>query len=209
MTTLVIFLTIFSTLAYGYLSRMAGGAKPKLPLGLDQWLYAIPYFLVCLPFGYLYGIFSGLGAFLGKRTGHGNALDYATEDKAHEDDPEKLEYLILPLKNRISEYWYDFLLMSITGLATNLLAGIFVIFFLSPILGLLILLGGASKGLAYAIGWRIFPQGRSHYWRFYDNYKWPHNEFQESTQIGEFLTGIFGLLPVFFVFYSTLFGLLG
>lgn len=71
-------------------SRMSGGAKPKLGWGLDQWLYAIPYALVVwfatttLPstfwaFNHISELtFQGItislayfGAFFGKRTGHG------------------------------------------------------------------------------------------------------------------------------------------
>lgn len=38
-----IFMVLLVALVGGWISRMCGGGKPKLPWGLDQWIYALPY----------------------------------------------------------------------------------------------------------------------------------------------------------------------
>jgi len=43
MITVLGIISVVGALLYGWNSRMAGGGPPKLPLGLDQWIYAIPY----------------------------------------------------------------------------------------------------------------------------------------------------------------------
>ena len=202
--------------AGGWFSRMAGGGPPKLPWGLDQWLYALPYLIISLPALAVIACFlnkaaqvgkattrgdisrrSGFtrlrlliltslpyfGAFIGKRTGHGGGIDAGTNEKEPGSgrEPEKLEYLILPLHSKMPRYWYDILLLSITGLAVTLIAGIMLLFISIPY-GLLVLLSGVMKGPAYMIGWRIYPKGHGR--------GIPH--LNEATAIGEFLTGWFG-----------------
>lgn len=183
----------------GWLSRMCGGAPPKLPWGMDQWLYASPYGLISLPassaillllftinvkpraywkFVALIALLPYFGAFLGKRTGHGGGIDAGTSKKNRED--ESLEFLIKPLHGNIDEYWYDMLLLAITGIATTLLAGT-IICFLDIAAGTLILVSGGFKAVAYMIGWTIYPSGKGK--------GIPH--LNEATAIGEFLTGIF------------------
>jgi hypothetical protein len=48
---------------------MCGGGKPKLPLGLDQFVYALPY--VLFGSGWLSPAIAYAGGVYGKRTGHG------------------------------------------------------------------------------------------------------------------------------------------
>lgn len=183
----------------GWLSRMCGGAPPKLPWGLDQWLYALPYLVISLPASLAVAAlastkkenrkyFSSIAllpytaAFLGKRTGHGGGMDLATNNKepGQGREAERLEFLILPLHGKISQYWYDTLLLAITGIAVTLLAGILVMF-VSFGCGLLLAISGLSKAPAYMIGALIYPdrKGRGI----------PH--LNEATAIGEFLTGFF------------------
>lgn len=180
-------------LIFGYLSRMCGGAPPKLPLGLDQHLYAVPYALVT----YLALNVSGasvaimaigtflayLGAFLGKRTGHGQYMDLGSwESKV---DPERLDSVVRlfwgPDINTLEDtskgnYWRDFTGLVVTGFLVSIVASLALLFTGHLLLGLGVLLGGAAKGVAYMIGWKS-PIGK-------------------PTEIGEFLTGVFGGLPL-------------
>lgn len=192
MTVALIF--IFA-LCGGWLSRMCGGGPPKLPWGLDQWLYAIPYALIAmpvlLPFAAWVGIsekhrkyvpaillFPFAGAFAGKRTGHGNGIDVGRMPRGKD---EALEFIIKPLHGKIPEYWYDVLLLSVTGLAVPILAGA-IVAFINPLAGLFLALSGLTKGPAYMIGYAIYPTGAGKGIPY----------LNEATAIGEFLTGFFG-----------------
>lgn len=190
-------LVIGFALLGGWLSRMCGGAPPKLPLGLDQWLYALPYLLIgipAIPFivsalrlppkhrqvaGFCSLEVSYLGAFAGKRTGHGNGFDLGHAERGKDD--EALEFIVQPLHGKIPEYWYDALLVAVTGLAVTLAAGI-VVSVINPLAGVLLALSGLSKAPAYMIGWAIYPN--------HSGKGIPY--LNESTAIGEFLTGFFG-----------------
>lgn len=181
---------------------MCGGGPPKLPWGLDQWIYGLPYALIALPITFTAGVFFGraeknpkymwatillpyAGAVVGKRTGHGGGIDMGTW--TGERDDEALEFLIKPLRGKISEYWYDALLLAITGVAVTLIAG-FVLMFIHPWAGILLALSGLTKAPAYMIGWAIYPTGSGK--------GIPH--LNEATAIGEFLTGFFayGILGI-------------
>jgi len=164
----------------GFVSRMCGGMPPKLPWGLDQHIYAAPYAFVVWPVSWIASVASYVGAFLGKRTGHGNGIDAG--HVPHPSDDEKLEFLIKWLHGRIPEYWYDILLLSITGFAVTLVAGVCLLF-VNPLAGTVIALSGLTKGFAYMVGWFVYPNGSS---------KNAYKELNEATEIGEFLTGFFG-----------------
>lgn len=186
----------------GWLSRMCGGGPPKLPWGLDQWIYGLPYALIALPVTATLGALVGLeekdrkymkaaillpyaGAVVGKRTSHGGGIDMGTWPFDRED--EALEFLIKPLRGKISEYWYDALLLAVTGVAVTLIAG-FVLIFIHPWAGILLAFSGMTKAPAYMIGWAIYPTGSGK--------GIPH--LNEATAIGEFLTGFFayGILGI-------------
>lgn len=113
-----------------------------------------------------------------KRTGHGGGIDAGTSTKVRED--EKLEFIIKPLHGKISEYWYDMLLLAVTGLAVTLPAGI-VLAFANIEAGLLVVLSGLLKAPGYMIGWLIYPDGHGR--------GIPH--LNEATAIGEFLGSFF------------------
>lgn len=182
---------VFSAMG-GWISRMCGGGKPKLPLGLDQWLYALPYgaltFYALLstvqPFSpypwYIWAlsITAYLGAFLGKRTGHGGFMDLGTWTKPRGD--ERLEFIIKRWYGRISEYAYDFLGLAITGLSTSLFAAA-IIFTQSPLAALALLCGGALKAAAYAIGWK--------------------QPWIQPTVFGEVFTGVFAYGSIAIAFW--------
>lgn len=108
----------------------------------------------------------------GKSTGHGNGMDLGTRPRGED---ERLEFLIKWLHGKIPEYWYDVLLLSVTGVAAIFGAAI-AFAFINPVFSGMILLGGALKGPAYIIGYKL-------------SAKW-------KTQIGEFLTGFFAYLPL-------------
>lgn len=174
----------------GFLSRMCGGMRPKLPWGLDQWLYALPYGL--LPGAALWalnpyvavvlGLLSYAGALLGKRTGHGGGLDLGTWTRPRDD--ERLEFLIKPLHGKIPEYWYDVLLLAITGLAVSLVASVSIAV-VNPLAAIPTLVGGLLKPLPYMLGWKLHPKSES-----------PSKvkELDEATEVGEAGTGLLGYL---------------
>lgn len=91
-------------------------------------------------------------------TGHGGGMDLGKSDK--ERDDETLEFIIKWAHGKIPEYWYDVILLSVTGLAITLPVGIAT---LNPWLAL----SGAMKGPAYMAA---------------DN-------LNEGTEGGELLTG--------------------
>lgn len=190
----VIFILLFALLG-GWLSRMAGGGPPKLPWGLDQWLYGVPYALIALPVLAPLAAYMGvkeknsrialsilflpyIGAVAGKRTGHGGGIDMGTWADPRED--ERLEFIIKPLRGKISEYWYDALLMGVTGVACTLIASIMV-WSVDVWGGLALALSGLTKAPAYMIGWGIYPSGSGKGIPY----------LNEATAIGEFLTGFF------------------
>lgn len=169
------FSLVLISLLFGWVSRMAGGGPPRLPWVTDQLIYALPYAIIAAPAG-PWAILAYAGAVLGKLTGHGGGIDLGHSVKGR--DPERLEFLIRFLRGRISEYWYDVLLLTVTGLAVTLLPGV-VILLLDPRAGVLIVLSGLLKAPAYMIGWLIYPKGKGR--------GIPH--LNGATEIGEFLTG--------------------
>lgn len=207
-------LTTLLALCFGWVSRMNGGAPPKLPLGLDAWVFAIPFGILgaitCGLYGFLGAYFT---AFLGKRLGHGQymVLPYSFKLISAEkidfivkqffgDDPRVTTRNKDNLKQNIDLYGTSKLKKrNLCGLAaTNfvvalgstvclLLAGHFV-------LGLAVLLGNTvGKPLGYFCGFYCNP--------YHSNTV--GGDFFESnlghpTALGEFLTGFFGTLPVFF-----------
>jgi hypothetical protein len=198
---------------------MAGGSPPKLPLGLDQWIYAIPYGAVSYlaasltPWMPLWGIIglTLLGyatAFLGKRTGHGQYLDLGTWTR--KITPEKLDFLVELVfgkdKNALEDNVKgnpnrDRFGLFVTGAVVA--SGCSIALMLSPggiIPGLLVLLGGGAKAAAYTFGWSLDEKLKG---TLGDKLR-PHH-LHEPTGIGEYLTGFLGGLPLFFIGLTLLF----
>ncbi len=190
---------ILIALAWGWIKRMSGGAPPKLPLGLDQWVFALPYLLCAFPVliasagaakfskGKIASIFViYMAAVTGTRTGHGGGIDMGTSTKERKD--EALEFIIKPLHGRISEYWYDALLLAVTGLAVTIPAGLGLAF-INPLAGLSVAASGLWKAVAYMIGWMIYPEGQGR----------GLTHLNEATAIGEFLHGFLTIAHLLFV----------
>lgn len=184
-----VLLTLFP-LVFAHLSRMAGGAFPKLPLGLDQHLYALPYGLLGgfigtslgIPFGVALGFLSYTTAFLGKRTGHGHYFNLAyTPDYGK---PEKMETILTPIfgPDTHTNYWRDFTGLALTGILVVL--GLCVTLVLTGfyLAAIVMFTSGFLKAVAYAIGWKLVPLHKQK----------PGKYLGEATAVGEFLTGLFG-----------------
>lgn len=127
-----------------------------------------------------------LGCMVFKNTGHGGGMDLAHSEKepggTPSRTPEKLEYLILLLHDKMPRYWYDFLLLAIIGFFSTLFPAI--AFGVVDILaGMILLAGGAfGKPVGYAIGWALHDAGLVQ--------KLP-DDLDEGTAVGEALTGFF------------------
>ncbi len=177
----------------GLLSRWHGGGfiggSPKI---LKAFLWSILFAFVSFAahWGHAdWKIVAGIGlgvlawCMVFKNTGHGGGMDLAhsVKEPGAGRTPEKLEYLILWLHGRIDQYRYDLLLLTIIG-AFSTLAPAIAIGWIHPLHGIAVFLGGAiGKPLGYAIGWKVYPRR--------DDRK--PDDFDEATEIGEFLTGVF------------------
>jgi hypothetical protein len=177
--------TLLGSLWMGLLSRVIGGNKGEIfPAWFNpfkDWVYALPYALVGLLLGHSLewsleatigvGVASLLGGLYGKRMGHGRAIDMGTVGGT-------------PLGDGLSLAW--------SGMVVTLIPSFLLAFFVSINLGLILLVSGALKSVAYYIGWL---QG---------DLPKLGNSFREPTQRGEFLTGLFGGFGVFFVLLKLL-----
>jgi hypothetical protein len=133
------------------LYRWRGMAHPKkhwFPRPFNQIAFALPFALLVVAHYGWNDVAFGVGFIalvlttLGVLTGHGGGHDLGTYEGERED--ERLEFIIKPLKSKMPEYWYDMLLLSITGMAITLPAGLLT---LNPALAL----SGLAKGPAYAV----------------------------------------------------------
>ena len=190
-------MVIAAALYGGVLSRWHGGGfisgSPKV---LKNSLWALPFaavsFLALHAHGvdgwplYLAAAVSFALCLFGKATGHGGGMDLAHSPKEPGGNPsrtlEKLERLIFWLYDKLPRYWYDFTLLVVIGLASTSGAAL-ALGYVNPLAGLIVAAGGAMKAVAYAIGWRL-----------HDLFSWPDSlpkDFDEPTELGEFLTGAF------------------
>lgn len=142
----------FLILAGALLYRWRGMAHPYkkfFPRPFNQAVFALPYaaitaafwwgmlsYWALVPAGVVW-VLSTLGAL----TGHGRGMDLGVTD---EGEPERLEFLIDWLKPYLPLYWYDMVLLSLTGLAITAPAGL-------ATGNLFLALSGALKGPAYAV----------------------------------------------------------
>ena len=175
-----------------FLSRWHGGGFGGGSKVLKNIIWALPFgcasfYITAQNAGVKIGVIFGLSAFLlcliGKATGHGGGMDLAhsLEEPGAGRRPEKLEYLILGLHGKMPQYWYDALLLMISGFAA-VSGAVFVFCYVNFWFGVIIALGGLSKALAYIIGWSLVDE---------DILDMDLKDFDEATEIGEFLTGFF------------------
>jgi hypothetical protein len=162
------------------ISRLHGGGWGlSLPKVVNNALWALPLGLASF---WAAGVWFGLVAFAmclaGKATGHGNFMDLGRFEGESKD--EALEFIIKPLRERISVFWYDLIGLAIVGFAA--VSGAALAFGLNNVIaGVVIALGGlAGKPLAYVIGWAL-----------QDKIKSLPYDFNHPTAIGELLTGFF------------------
>lgn len=142
----------------GWISRMCGGGRPRLPWGLDQWLYAIPYALVVLfanltVIGGFTGALALVGAMLGKRTGHGQYLSIGRRRQPPALD-EKLDFIVRFFMGpqRRPDRKRDLVGMLVTGTAVGLLPALFLVAGGHVAAAALVLLSGSAKCLGYWFG---------------------------------------------------------
>ena len=177
------------------LSRWHGGGfiggSPKF---LKAFLWSVPFAALAafvhwdkspwLLAGILLAVLAGTMLF--RNTGHGGGMDLAHSPKepGAGRTPEKLEYLILPLHSRMSQYWYDFLLMAIIGLfgALPLAIALWPVNMMAALV--LVAFGTAGKCVSYAIGWIIYDEVEEIF----------PKDLEEATAIGEFLYGFFAFI---------------
>ena len=159
----------------GFISRMCGGGKPHLPLGLEQFLYALPYGVVLYQYPVLAVISYGL-AVVGKRMGHGQYIHLGFTGRQIFANDEQVDGVIRFFfgVDRGGNYWRCVAGLALTGLIVTVPCGLAYAFTVSFPVGLLIAVSGATKALSYMIGWAarvrlIYP-----------------------TVVGEILTGVFG-----------------
>ena len=158
------------------ISRWHGGGFFKLGKVWISLIWAVP-------FAYLLSIYNPCLAIpalamcaLGKSTGIGNFRDLATSTFSIK--LEKLEFIILWLKPKMPEYWYDVLGLSLTGLTA--VSGGLLIAPYNPLGACLIALGGLLRPIGYMIGWKVFkPEG--------------------ATVFGEYVTEFIAFLPLAFL----------
>lgn len=140
------------------------------------------------------GLLTLLCCAAGKSKGHGGGIDMGHNSKVPSigrgvEDIEWPQFLLVYDRDEdgyfskripISDWWYDFILMSVKGVVT-LLVPIILFSIVHPFAGALAAYGGVCNGLAYAIGWNRYPTGTGR------GFLW----FREATQIAEFLGGCF------------------
>ena len=154
----------------GWISRMCGGGWPKLPWGLDQWIYALPYAGVyfLLPWAWYINLpvaaaAYGLG-FLGKRMGHGQYFHLNYSPRENEEQDEKIDPFVSLFFGKDlgghgrKRYWRGVFGLSITGLICALGAGVALGVAGHYIASAVILAGGIAKAGAYMLGWWAYSQ---------------------------------------------------
>lgn len=120
---------------YAYLTHLVKPGNLQWELPYDLGLLSAPLWLIILAVT--------TAALV---TGHGGAHDMGTYTK--ERDDETLEFLVKPLRGKISEFWYDFILMLWLGAAITIPCGIAT---LNPVIAV----SGALKSPAYALSHRF------------------------------------------------------
>jgi hypothetical protein len=168
-------LKIIGAAVGGFISRLCG-RKSVIPFGLEQWLYAMPYGIILL--GSWWAIPAYFAAVLGKRTGHGQYIGLGYGQRQLFSNDEALDPIVRFFfgLDRGGDYWRCAAGLGVTGMAVTILPGLLYGIFVNPLGGAVIAFSGASKAIAYMIGWKLYEK----------------NLVPKPTVVGEILTGVFG-----------------
>lgn len=135
-------------LIYAFLYRFRGSSQTLVPKLAVNILIALG-FAMLVPMEWSIPVW--ILVTLALQTGHGNFIDLGTWPQIKTMGDERLEFIIKPLWRKISDYWYDFSGLVLTGLVVTLPIGIALH---SPDIAIM----GALKGYAYAIGRLVYPK---------------------------------------------------
>lgn len=187
---MLLLFAIAYSLVGGWLSRMCGGGPPRLPYGIDTYIFCIPFALVGLLISPWAGIASYAFAVLGKRIGHGRGISLK-EPMKPTSEPERVEVVSLWLIDKIPTYWYKCLVLLLTAFVQNIGLSVCLVF-VNLVFAVLFFLSSIFKPIAYMIGWRIYPKGHG-----------PGiPRLSSATALGEFLTGFFTFLCLLILIYT-------
>jgi hypothetical protein len=201
--------TVFA-LVMGMVSRMAGGAKPKLPLGLDQWIYGIPYGAITwfattfvewrdwieytvILLAYLGGVFS-------KRMGHGDWMNlpysikklkkrewgdpilslFFGRDPRHLTKSNATALADIKTYGEKKLYYRNLAGLAMSGIFPALIAAIPLTVAGFWIGGLAMIVGGAMKVVSYAVPWKIAPSGRFPWWVNHNSPNYEYKFFRDE-----------------------------
>jgi len=121
------------------------GGWPSLPRPIEQALFCIPILLVSLSSPWYIALLAYALSVAAVCKGHGRNMDLGHSHKKNEDvEPEWYEFTVSWLQPHLSEYWYDVIGVSISGLTYTL-----PLLLTNPIMAPV----GLLKGPAYMIGW--------------------------------------------------------
>lgn len=165
-----------------------GGWDSSAPHGIKAGVWAVPFALQSLiAHDFITAGFALAASWAGKATGHGRGQSLK---EPLTGDPERIELLTSWAINLLPTYWYKIFILFAAGIMA-VSGGVIGFIFTGDYFGALaILLGGAAKPLAYAIGWKIFPH------EFGTSTNAELSDVDSATEIGEFLTGAFAGLGI-------------
>lgn len=141
----------------GWISRIKGGGKPKLPVPA-QWIWAIPY-------GFLFtGSWWGLPVYvcaaLGKRTASYPYLFMGNISSVDTTRNPPMDFIVKwmfgPISPNGGQFWRCYAGFAVEGLATTLMAGSIYAYLIDPVKGAILAASGLLKPLAYAIELYLF-----------------------------------------------------
>lgn len=166
----------------GLISRFHGGGfVGGFNKSIKNLLWAIPFGVIPYLAGthLIVSTLSVLLCLIGKASGHGRGLGLNGPMKEGAK-PEKIEIIIRWLEPSLTTHAYKHLILACSG-AFAVSGAVVAFSTLSLSAGIVVLFGGILKGLAYEIGYKIYPQGTGR----------GIKHFNEATQIGELLAGFF------------------
>lgn len=134
-----------------FVSRMCGGGKPRLPWGLDQFVYGLPYLLCGSGF---WCLLSYAGAVIGKRLGHGQYF-WLKALRGNPDNDESFDFIVAwlfgPDVDGPRRYWRNFFGMFLSGIFVPLISCVVLLTQGHVLAAAIIFAGGAMKPICYAV----------------------------------------------------------